>query len=199
MAIYNKITIDGDNNIVVQDSEGNAKIVSESVSELRNLILNMKNSIDKVPLQVLERMKQFDTNNVELKGINVYLTTNAKLETISGIPTGRTIGYNASVTLTNLNKDIRYVQMPHFKLSVPIEGNLDTFMLMPDNDSEFIQFPYRLEYGQQLTVYFNTTKPIDFFKSILEKDSNAYLRAVAVTTIGEIFISEQKPLSIFIE
>ncbi len=197
MAIYNKITIDGDNNIVVQDSDGNVKIVSESITELRNLILNMQSSIDKVPLKVLERMEELDTNNVELKGINVYLTTNAKLEIVSGIPTGKIIGYNISVTLTNLNKDIRYVQMPHFKLSVPVEGDLDTFMLMLDSDSEYIQFPYRLEYGQQLTVYFNTTKPIRFFRSILEKDSNAYLRAIAVTTIGEISTSEQEPISVF--
>lgn len=195
MAIYNKITIDGNNNIVVQDSDGNVKIVSETVTELRNLILNMQDSINKIPLQVFERMKELGTNSVEVKGINVYLTTNAKLETFSGIPTGKIIGHNISVTLTNLNKDIRYVQMPHFKLSTPVEGNLDTFMLMLDDDSEPIKFPFRLEYGQQVTVYFNTTKPIDFFMSILEKDPNAYLRAITITTLGEVFTSEQLMLS----
>lgn len=195
MAIYNKITIDGDNNIVVQDSDGNVKIVSETVTELRNLILNMQDSINKIPLQVFERMKELGTNSVEVKGINVYLTTNAKLETFSGIPTGKIIGYNASVTLTNLNKDIRYVQMPQFKLSTPVEGNLDTFMLMLDDDSEPIKFPFRLEYGQQITVYFNITRPLKFFKSISEKDPNAYLRAIGVTTLGEIFTSEQLMLS----
>lgn len=108
-------------------------------------------------------------------------------ETIGNKPTGNIAGVSFGVSVTNTTKEQRYFYEPSFKVSIPLENGLDTFV-MTDKHPHNPQFPKRLEYGEPFSAYYNIAD-ISLFKSLVEKDENVTITAVVNTTLGEVFVS----------
>ena len=87
------------------------------LSERKQLVASNSHKFD-------ELMGDKNTNEIQIdSGANVYLSL-----TFLMVP-GTVTGINFAVTITNLTKENRFFNAPFFKLSVPFEGNLDTFVM----------------------------------------------------------------------
>lgn len=134
-------------------------------------------------------MESKNPNEAELKyGANIYFALNIG---ITGI--GEIAGISFGVTITNLTKENRYFNSPVFKLSSEFNGT-DTFELMGRTHN--ILFPKKLEYGEVVTEDYpliQNSKQV--FEEVLKKDSEATLKVIVNTTIGEIYHSNQYKVS----
>jgi hypothetical protein len=98
-------------------------------------------------------------------------------------------GISISVQITNLTKEIRFYNRPFFKVSTPIEKNLNTFV-MTNVVGDPIEFPRRMEYGEVLSENYQLVQGnIEMFQVLLSKDSEAALTAYVTTTLGELYKS----------
>lgn len=98
-------------------------------------------------------------------------------------------GFALCVTVTNTERETRYFDEPYFKLSTPFEGTADAFTLL--RKIQRIDFPVKLEYGQQFFVSYRLVSAnIEEFRVVSEKDPDATIKAVVVTTLDEISESE---------
>lgn len=114
----------------------------------------------------------------------VYFSQDLMLETLWGKPSGKIIGVVIHVQVTNLSKEIRYFNQPTFKVSVPIDGEADAFVMF--NSIAPIDFPVKLEYGQQYDVAYKLVPGnMEMFSSLLNKDSSATIKAIVKTTLNE--------------
>lgn len=130
-------------------------------------------------------MTDSNTRAISQKSIaDVYFSQDIMLETLWGKPSGKIIGVVIHVQVTNLSKEIRYFNQPTFKVSVPIDGKADAFVML--NSIAPIVFPVKLEYGQQYDVSYKLVPSnIEMFSSLLNKDSNATIKAIVNTTLNE--------------
>lgn len=194
----NESTIEGNCNIVTQ---GNKNIVSVT-NNIMIVDTEYSKNFKMEDFMVLERGNGQDkerTNghtSVPIEGANVYLSINVLLATSYNRPTGKIDGLSLGVTVTNFNETPRYFNQPVFKTSVPFDNDMDTFYLMNSIDTS-ITFPKRLEYGEVFTANYklsieNISK---FFAKITEQDSEATIKAILHTTLGEAFFSNEYPLS----
>lgn len=184
--MINRAEVDGNGNIVIQDSDNTQITINVSnPQEIRQFLIDFQSQLNRLPNEILQIMERQNPNNVEIeKGANVYLGLTFRI-------TGN--GVNAislTVTITNLTKENRYFNTPFFKLSVPFEGNADTFVLL--DKTYDINFPKKLEYGEVVTEdYLLRPNSREIFDAVIAKDANATLKVIAGTTVGEVYQSNE--------
>lgn len=181
-------TIDGNGNIVIQNSDNSSITVNlgDPVG-IRKLLVDMQHDISNLPLKIIQELMEHNKSDEIPSGANVYLSLNIMFETIGNKPTGNIAGVSFGVSVTNTTKEQRYFYEPSFKVSIPLDNGLDTF-IMTDKHPHNPQFPKRLEFGEPFTAYYNIAD-LRLFKSLVEKDENVTITAVVNTTLGEVFFS----------
>lgn len=200
--MINKADIDGNGNIIIQNADNSIITVnSNNPEELKRLLIDLQNQIDKLPLKIIKLMEEKKTNDVIITGANVHLELNFLLEMLCNKPNGKIGGISFSVTITNLTKENRFFNAPSFKPSVPIEGGFDCFMLTEVvQGQEKIKFPKKLEYGEVVSqAYYIRPDSKEIFDKLFQQDSNATIVAIVSTTIGEIYKSNEYKVSQLLE
>lgn len=181
-------TLDGNGNIVIQNSDNSSITVNLADSAgVRKLLVDLQHEISTLPLTIIQELMKHNNSEKVPAGANVYLSLNIMFETIGNRPTGNIAGVSFGVSVTNTTKEQRYFYEPSFKVSIPLENGLDTF-LMTDKHPHNPQFPKRLEYGEPFTAYYNIAD-LGLFKKLVAKDENVTITAVVNTTLGEVFVS----------
>lgn len=140
--MINKAEIDGNGNVLIQDSDNSEITINmNNPEEIRKFLIDFQQKLSSLPKKILELMENKNTNEIQIdSGANVYLSLAFLIEP------GAITGISFGVTITNLTKENRFFNAPFFKLSVPFEENFDTFA-MTDTIHKVI-FPKKLEYGE---------------------------------------------------
>lgn len=177
--------IDGNGNIVIQRAEGSTITINPSIpDEVRKALIDHQSLIAELPNKILQILMDNNAKEPPVIGANIYLGLNLMAGTY-GIA-----GISISVQITNLTKEIRFYNRPFFKVSTPIEKNLNTFV-MTNVVGDPIEFPRRMEYGEVLSENYQLVQGnIEMFQVLLSKDSEATLTAYVTTTLGELYKSE---------
>ena len=177
--------IDGNGNIVIQRVEGSTITINPSIpDEVRKALIDHQSLIAELPNKILQILMDNNAKEPPAIGANIYLGLNLMAGTY-GIT-----GISISVQITNLTKEIRFYNRPFFKVSTPIEKNLNTFV-MTNVVGNPIDFPRRMEYGEVLSESYQLVQGnIEMFQRLLSKDSEAKLTAYVTTTLGELYKSE---------
>ena len=177
--------IDGNGNIVIQRVEGSTITINPSIpDEVRKALIDHQSLIAELPNKILQILMDNNAKEPPVIGANIYLGLNLMAGTY-GIA-----GISISVQITNLTKEIRFYNRPFFKVSTPIEKNLNTFV-MTNVVGTPIDFPRRMEYGEVLSENYQLVQGnIEMFQVLLSKDSEATLTAYVTTTLGELYKSE---------
>lgn len=116
------------------------------------------------------------------------------LETINYRLVSHSMGLSFRVIVTCISKEHRYFNEPVFKLSKPIEDNVDTFYLLTKLNAN--KYPFKLEFGQQFMASYNIdSHNASLFVRLLKQDPSLTIKATVSTTIGEIIESE--PCSLY--
>lgn len=160
-----------------EEYDGKLKIVVDS-------ILNEK----ELPhiLRTVDLKQEQDTHHPIA---DVDISQGVLFETYFRKPTGKIEGVAISVVVTNKIDEIRYFNEPLFKVSVPIQGTVDSFYMM--NAIYPLNFPIKLEYGQQYSISYKLIpENIAMFASLTKKEPNATIKAMVATTLNEIIDSE---------
>ena len=188
--MINKAEIDGNGNIVIQDSDNSEITINmNNPEEIRQFFIDFQQVLSSLPIKILELMESKNTNEVEIKsGANVYLSLNFL------IYPGSVSRISFGVTITNLTKENRFFNAPFFKLSVPFEKDLDTFAMT--NRVYDIPFPAKLEYGEVVSEsYIISPNSRHMYDKAFEIDNDATIQVITSTTIGEIFKSNEYKIS----
>lgn len=177
--------IDGNGNIVIQRVEGSTITINPSIpDEVRKALIDHQSLIAELPNKIIQILMDNNAKEPPVIGANIYLGLNLMAGTY-GIA-----GISISVQITNLTKEIRFYNRPFFKVSTPIEKNLNTFV-MTNVVGDPIEFPRRMEYGEVLSENYQLVQGnIEMFQVLLSKDSEATLTAYVTTTLGELYKSE---------
>lgn len=184
----NKSNVNGDYNIVFQ-GQNNKILLIDSNNKKHISQSYISNEI------FITQGISMNENSVPTTGAKVYLGINYMFETMYGQPTGKIEGVCLGVTVTNLNVVHRYFSQPSFKVSVPLDGEKDTFNLL-DVVGERIAFPKRLEYGESYTIYYKlTVGALEIMKSLMKKDAQMDIMAIVNTSLGEYFESNKHLVS----
>ena len=182
----NEAKFDSEGNIVIQDvTNSTITIHLGNEEEVRHFLAGISDKLNELPLKVLKALSMVEILEDNLKGLNVYLTTLINLNQ-SGNPVSLSFG----LAITNLNKTIRYINTPYFKVEpefVLANGlRHDTFQLIAPTNS---QFPVRLEFGEVKQIVYEINKnQMDLF--IQNNQPSATIKAFVSTTVGELFHSD---------
>ena len=195
--MINKAEIDGNGNVVIQEADNSVITINmNSPEEIRNFFIDFQASLSQIPKQILELMESKNSNDIEVdKGASIYLSLNFLFGTggFSGIS-----GISFGVTITNLTKENRFFNAPFFKLSIPFEGNADTFAMT--DTMNHIVFPKKLEYGEVVSENYQIRpQSKDIYDKLKAQDENATIQVIVSTTIGEIYKSNEYKVSQLLE
>lgn len=194
--MLNKSHIDGNGNVVIQDSENSTITINlADTDEIRKFLIDFQTQLSQLPSYILKELQEHNNLEKEIKiGANIYLTILAVTPEYGG---------NSSVlwgvTITNLTKEHRYFNQPYFKVSPAFdlgEGiTHDTFLMF---NKENVPFPVRLEYGQVLNLTFEVNQnQFETFKKNITEEST--MTAFCGTTVGELYTSDDYKLAKFQE
>ena len=168
--------IEGDGNIVIQNSDNTIiTIDTKNIIELRKLISNLQEQLNKINPEILQVMQQkikdAGVENLPMIDANIYFS-------IGIFTDGVTRGIGFSITITNLTKEHRYFAQPSFNLSHSYKG-ADSFCLT-SSIGKNVEFPVRLEYGQPITIHY-TIGPgqISFFRDVLRQNEDTSLSVIS--------------------
>lgn len=191
--------IDGNGNVLIQNAENSTITVNVgSPEEVNKALIDLQDCLKKLPLQVIEKLMENKNTAVPVTGANVYLSVNYMFENdIYGRPNGKVCGMAFGVTVTNTTKEIRFFQEPSFKVSIPLDGNSDTFRMV-DSVGNKPNFPKRLEYGEPFTVYYNIPN-MQVFQTLVAKEQEVTIKAFTNTTLGEVYFSNEFKLKNLLE
>ena len=190
--MINKAEVDGNGNVVIQDSDNSEITINMSnPEEIRKFFIDFQLQLELLPKAILELMESKNTNEIIINsGANVYLNLNLMTLPFNGISFG--------VTITNLTKENRFFNSPFFKLSSPFEGDLDTFIMIETVNG--IAFPKKLEYGEVVSESYlirATTRQMNY--KVFVMDENSTIQVITSTTIGEIYKSNEYKVSKLLE
>jgi hypothetical protein len=192
--MINKAEVDGNGNVVIQDSDNSEITINMSnPEEIRKFFIDFQQQLELLPKAILELMESKNTNDIVINsGANVYLGLNFMI-----LP-GAINGINFGVTITNLTKENRFFNAPFFKLSTPFEGDLDTFFMTETVNK--ITFPKKLEYGEVVSeAYLIRATSREMYDKVFAIDENATIQVITSTTIGEIYKSNEYKVSKLLE
>ncbi len=146
------------------------------------------------PLPEILRESQITIVKPAAPVLSVYFNVNLLFETEFNVPTGRILGIAFGVTVTNVSNETKYVTSPLFKVSTPIEKDLDTFSML--NVINPIPFPAKLERGQQFAISYRLVPGnVEIFSGLLAKDPSVTIQAIVNTTLGEMSKSDPYPIA----
>lgn len=182
--------IEGNGNIVIQKVDGSTITINPLIpEEVRMAFIEHQKLIADLPNNILSLLMEKNTAEPPVIGAKVYLGLDFLL-TDMGVT-----GVSLTVQVTNLTKEIRFFNNPFFKLSIPIEGTADTFM-MTNVIGDQIKFPRKMEYGEVVSQsYILNPANISMFKGLLERRLDVVLTAYVSTTLGEVYESNKYPIS----
>lgn len=182
--------IEGNGNVVIQKVDGSTITINPLIpEEVRMAFIEHQKLMADLPRNILSLLMENNSKEPPVVGAKVYLGLDFVM-TALGI-----VGISISVQITNLTKEIRFFNTPFFKLSIPIEGTADTFIIT-NVIGERIKFPYKMEYGEVITqTYSINAANIDMFKSLLEEQLDVVLTVYVSTTLGELYESNKYPIS----
>lgn len=192
--MINKAEINGQGNIVIQDSDNSEIIINiQNPVEIRKFLIDFQNRLSELPKQIIELMENQNTNDVKIdSGANIYLGLNFQIlpRDIKGISFG--------VTITNLTIENRFFNSPVFKLSVPFIKGADTFSMLDTVNN--ITFPKKLEFGEVVSeFYYISPQSREIYDKVIKQDKNATIQVIVSTTIGEIYKSNEYKINKLIE
>ena len=157
------------------------------VKEIADSLMNEKT----IPAALSHNLVQ---NEFSKPVARICFSVSLMYATYFGNQKGNIEGLAIGVTVTNTEKEIRYFEQPYFKLSVPFEGGEDAFIML--NMVQPVSFPAKLEFGQQFFVSYKLVPAnIKMFKSIVDKNPDITIKAVVLTTLGELSESEPYKLA----
>lgn len=188
--MINKSRIDGDGNIVIQDSNNSTiTINANNPEEIRKFFIEFQNQLQDLPFEILELMESKNTNKIEIDNdANIYLSFNLLTSGYGDME------YALGVKITNLTKEIRFFNSPFFKTSEIIENEMDTFVMT--DAIQGARFPKRLEYGEVVSETYRIKLGItEILDKVLAKDKDAYVQAISSTTLGEVYKSNKYSLA----
>lgn len=146
------------------------------------------------PLPEILKESQIKILQPVAPALSVYFSVNLLYETQFGSLTGRVLGIAFGVTVTNVSSETKFVSSPFFKLSVPIEGDADTFTML--NVVNPMSFPAKLDRGEQFSISYKLVPGnVEMFSSLLAKDSSLTVQAIVSTTLGDIGKSGPYPIA----
>lgn len=182
--------IEGNGNIVIQKVDGSTITINPLIpEEVRMAFIEHQKLIADLPHNILSLLMEKNTAEPPVIGAKVYLGLDFLL-TDMGVT-----GVSLTVQVTNLTKEIRFFNSPFFKLSIPIEGTADTF-IMTNVIGDQIKFPRKMEYGEVVSQsYILNPANISMFKGLLERRLDVVLTAYVSTTLGEVYESNKYPIS----
>ena len=201
MKMINRAEIDGNGNVVIQSADNSLITINkDNPEEIRNFFFDFQNQLSELPKTIIDYMEAQNPNQVVTTGANIYLGLMLLFETMNGINTGKIEGISFGVTITNLTKENRFFNAPAFKLSTPFEGDLDTFVIT-DIVGASVQFPKKLEYGEEVSLNYRIHKNSKkfIFDKVIVKDSSATIQVIVSTTFGEIYKSNEYPITKLLE
>lgn len=182
--------IEGNGNIVIQKVDGSTITINPLVpEEVRMAFIEHQKLIADLPYNILSLLMEKNSAEPPVIGAKVYLGLDFLL-TDMGVT-----GVSLTVQITNLTKEIRFFNSPFFKLSIPIEGTVDTF-IMTNVIGEQIKFPRKMEYGEVMSQsYIINPANVNMFKGLLDRRLDVVLTAYVSTTLGEVYESNKYPIS----
>lgn len=182
--------IEGNGNIVIQKVDGSTITINPLIpEEVRMAFIEHQQLIADLPHNIISLLMEKNTAEPPVIGAKVYLGLDF-LFTDMGVA-----GVSLTVQVTNLTKEIRFFNSPFFKLSVPIEGTADTF-IMTNVIGESVKFPRKMEYGEVISqTYMINSANISMFKALLERRLDVVLTVYVSTTLGEMYESNKYPVS----
>jgi hypothetical protein len=200
MKTINKAEIDGNGNIVIQNTDNSTIIINkDNPEEIRKFFIDFQNQLSEIPKQIIDLMEAQNPNQVVTTGANIYLGLVFMSETLYGKPTGNIEGISFGVTITNLTKESRYFNAPFFKLSVPFETGLDTFAMI-NIVGQSINFPKKLEYREVASQnYLISASSKQIYDKAIANDPNATVQVIVSTTIGEVYKSTEYSVAKLLE
>ena len=182
--------IEGNGNIVIQKVDGSTITINPLVpEEVRMAFIEHQKLIADLPHNILSLLMEKNSAEPPVIGAKVYLGLDFLLTDLG------VTGVSLTVQITNLTKEIRFFNSPFFKLSIPIEGTVDTF-IMTNVIGEQIKFPRKMEYGEVISQsYIINPANVNMFKGLLERRLDVVLTAYVSTTLGEVYESNKYPIS----
>ena len=192
--MINKAEIDGNGNVVIQDSDNSEITINMSnPEEIRKFFIDFQQKLSSLPLEIIELMEAKNTNDVQINsGANVYLSLNFL------VAPGTVTGISFGVAITNLTKENRFFNAPFFKVSVPFEGEIDTYVMTGTLNG--ISFPKKLEYGEVASEgYLISANSREIYDKIIAIDKDATVQVIVSTTIGEIYKSNEYKINNLLE
>jgi hypothetical protein len=180
----------GSGNVIIQEANGSTISVNlDNGEELKELIHKVGTDLRDIPQKFLRLMEGMPNKAEVSEGeAKIYLTV---LVATSGYGLANS-QLKFSITITNLHKEHRYFVNSYFVVSpgFTLEGGTiehDTFSMVPEQNNIY---PKRLEYGEPISVTF-AIKPGGFYmyEELLQKEENSYIKAYAVTSLGEVYES----------
>ena len=185
-----KEKIEGNGNIVIQKVDGSTITINPLVpEEVRMAFIEHQKLIADLPHNILSLLMEKNSAEPPVIGAKVYLGLDFLLTDLG------VTGVSLTVQITNLTKEIRFFNSPFFKLSIPIEGTVDTF-IMTNVIGEQIKFPRKMEYGEVISQsYIINPANVNMFKGLLERRLDVVLTAYVSTTLGEVYESNKYPIS----
>lgn len=182
----NKAEVDGEGNVVIQGSDNSEITINmNNPNDIRKFFIDFQQNLHSLPKKILDLMEDKNTNEVVIEvGANIYLSLNFL------VTPGSVGGIAFGVTITNLTKENRFFNAPFFKLSVPFEGDADTFAIT--DAMKKVEFPKKLEYGEVISELY-PIKPHskEIYAKVLTQDEDATIEVIVTTTIGEIYKSNE--------
>ena len=194
----NESTIGGNCNIVTQGNK-NIVFVTENFMIVDAEYSKEFKAGDIMALEKNNVQNKMDTGgqtSIPTEGANVYLSINVLFATSDNNASGKIEGLCLGITVTNFNLTHRYFNQPVFETSVPVDGDTNSFYLTTAIGTPII-FPKRLEYGEVFTANYKLPKEIidGIFTKMKTKNSDATIKAILHTTLGETFYSNEYPVS----
>lgn len=193
--MLNKSHIDGNGNIVIQDSANSTITINlDNSEEIRKFLIDFQSQLSQLPNYILKELQRHNDLEKEIKvGANIYLTI------LAGIAEYGSNMVLWGITITNLSKEHRYFNQPYFKVSPEFDlgdgYKHDTFIMF---NKENIQFPVRLEYGQVLNLTYEINqKQFELFEKNASEES--FMTAFCGTTVGELYSSDNYNLEKFVK
>ena len=195
-----KAEVQGNGNITIQGVEGSTITINPSnTEEVIAFLIKFQDIISSLPTKILNMLKTNESSfDEKVKGVKIHLSMGLILPELNPEERDATL----KVYITNLEKIHRYCHQPYFKLSKPVKFSKgsaphDTFVLF-QNEYSKIQFPKRLEFGQQLIADFQLVKNQFILYEQLD-DGESYIQAFCSTTLGELYSSNKYIISKFIK
>jgi len=195
----NKIDINGDGNIVIQDSSNSEIIIHlNKPEELDSFLKQFQNKLDELPKKILDHIETFKETSLEKANkskilIHVFNSFDVETSPFKSSITNRNV--EIIVSITNTSRVNQYFYEPIFNVSPTIQPDgINAFQLI--NPYQNVKFPFRLEYGEVLDLKYPLASNS---KQMFEKIKEGKLFCTIKTSLDERYISNEIKINQILE